>query len=421
MRIARSAISTSLAAEVSDVMEEAVKQIAELPVLDWEATRAKWDAIVVGAGPAGALAARQFALAGLKTLLVDAKRFPREKVCGGYLNSRALEALRQAGLALVTTDAREPAVTQLEVIRGRLRTRFRLRPGRVICRRTFDAALIDAAAVAGAKVLTGAQAVVDPAVLGSTRRIIIVRDGGQESFHARVVISADGLSRTSVRHLPECAAFIAPNSRVGIGAIVSGGFQDCPAGQLTMVLSRHGYVGISRVKEQQFNVAAAMDRKALLRTPPAKIVADIMTYAGISFPVDLSSAHWRGTPPLTSRPKHVAAERVLLIGDAGGYIEPFTGEGMAFALESAIAITPLVVKAVQSWTPAVAANWEVLHQQMVRDRQRTCRRLAWILRRPWAASLTLGICRMMPGIAERMIHNTNDPISICRPARIGTT
>ena len=47
---------------------------------------------------------RQFALAGLKTLLVDAKRFPREKVCGGYLNSRALEVLRQAGLALVAAD-----------------------------------------------------------------------------------------------------------------------------------------------------------------------------------------------------------------------------------------------------------------------------------------------------------------------------
>ena len=46
---------------------------------------------------------------------------------------------------------------------------------------------------------------------------------------------------------------------------------------------------------------------------------------------------------------------------------------------------------------------------MVRDRQRTCRQLAWILRRPWAASLTLGICRVMPGIAERVIRSTNDP------------
>ena len=50
------------------------------------ATCATWDVIVIGAGPAGAVAARQVALAGLQTLLVDAKCFPREKVCGGYLN-----------------------------------------------------------------------------------------------------------------------------------------------------------------------------------------------------------------------------------------------------------------------------------------------------------------------------------------------
>jgi flavin-dependent dehydrogenase len=402
-------------------MEETMKRIDESPALDRLAARTTWDAIVIGAGPAGALAARQLALAGLQTLLIDAKHFPREKVCGGYLNSRAMNTLRQAGLAHVLAGNCESPVTQLEVIRGRQRTRFRLPPGRVVFRATFDAALIDAATSAGAKVLTGAQSVVEPTLLGSTRHITIVRDGGQESLKARVVICADGLSRTSVRHLPECAASIAPNSRVGIGAVVSGEFDVCPSGQLTMVLARAGYVGISRVREQQFNVAAAVDRKTLLRTTPAKIVADILTEAGVGFPADLMSAHWRGTLPLTSRPKSVAAERVLLIGDAGGYVEPFTGEGMAFAVESAIAITPFVVQAVQSWTRAIGENWEMLHHQMVRDRQRTCRQLAWILRRPWAASLTLGICRVMPRIAERMIYSTNYPTNLCRPARVGTT
>lgn len=402
-------------------MEETVKQIDGSPGHEPEAAGTIWDAIVIGAGPAGALAARHFALAGLQTLLIDAKRFPREKVCGGYLNSRALETLRQAGLAHVTADGRESNVNQLEVIRGRQRTRFRLPSGRVICRAIFDARLMDAAASAGAKMLTGTQAMVEPIVVGSTKRVSIVRDGREGFVSARVVVCADGLSRTSVRHLPECAASVAANSRIGIGAIVTGEFDVCPIGQLTMVLSRAGYVGISRVREQQFNVAAAVDRKALLRATPAEIVTDILTYAGISFPADLMNAHWRGTPPLTSRPRHVAAERVLLIGDAGGYIEPFTGEGMAFALEAANAITPLVVQAVQSWKPAIGENWELLHRRMVRDRQRTCRQLAWVLRRPWAASLTLSICRVMPAIAERMIHNTTYPTSLCRPARTGTT
>jgi flavin-dependent dehydrogenase len=402
-------------------VEETMKEINHTPALDWGTVRATWDAIVIGAGPAGSLTARQLALAGLETLLVDAKQFPREKVCGGYLNSRALESLRQAGLSRLAGDDPGSQVTQLELIRGRQRTRFRLPLGRVICRTTFDSALIGAAKRAGVQILTGAQATVEATVQDSTRCVTVVRSGQQESLNARVVICADGLSRTSVRHLPECVASIAANSRVGIGAIITGSFDVCPFGQLTMVLSRVGYVGISRVREDQFNVAAAVDRRTLLRTTPAKIVAGILTDAGISFPSDLLSAHWRGTPPLTSRPKHVAAKRVLLIGDAGGYIEPFTGEGMAFALEAAAAITPLAAEAVQSWRPAIAESWEMLHRQMVRDRQRTCQQLAWILRRPWAAFLTVIICRVLPGIAERLIDRTTFPTNHCRPAGIGTT
>ena len=187
-----------------------MNEINESPVLGRDATRATWDAIVIGAGPAGSLAARQLPIAGLETLLVDAKQFPREKVCGGYLNSRALESLRQAGLTHVIGDDRESEVTQLELIRGRQRTRFRLPPGRVICRTTFDSTLMDAAVTAGAKVLTGAQATVEPAVHDTARCITVVRDGRQESLDARVVICADGLSRTSVRHLPECAGINRP-------------------------------------------------------------------------------------------------------------------------------------------------------------------------------------------------------------------
>src|SRR6478609_11073841 len=122
-------------------MEETVNEINESLALDREATRKTWDVIVIGAGPAGSLAARQLALAGLQTLLVDAKQFPREKVCGGYLNSRSLEALGQAGLAHLGGGGCESQVTGLELIRGRQRTHFRLPPGRVICRTTFDAAL----------------------------------------------------------------------------------------------------------------------------------------------------------------------------------------------------------------------------------------------------------------------------------------
>ncbi len=57
----------------------------------------EWDVVVIGAGVAGSVAARQCAQRGLKTLLVDGRAFPRPKVCGGCLNSRAVHVLEQIG------------------------------------------------------------------------------------------------------------------------------------------------------------------------------------------------------------------------------------------------------------------------------------------------------------------------------------
>ena len=183
-----------------------------------------------------------------------------------------------------------------------------------------------------------------------------------------------------------------------------------------MALSRHGYVGISRICHQQFNIAAAVDRELLSHTPPADVAAALLREAGVVMPFDTDATNWRGTPFLTSHPKQVAAERIVLIGDAAGYVEPFTGEGMAAALEAAVAVPPLALQAAESWSPSIAARWEVLHGQIVHKRQRTCRQLAWLLRRPWASSAAINLCRLAPGVARRLIAKTSDPISYCMVA-----
>lgn len=389
--------------------------------LNSDLAQTTWDAIVIGAGPAGALAARQAALAGLKTLLIDAKSFPREKVCGGYLNNRALQVLRQTLLTQLAVDRPESHVRELELVCGRQRVRFPLPPGRVVDRATFDARLLKSATIAGATILTKTQAVVEPTVCDASRCVTVIRNGRRETLHARVVVCADGLSRTSVRQLPEFAVSTSPDSRVGIGAVVAGNVDEHPVGQITMVASHHGYVGISRFSRHQLNVAAAVAPALLSQTAPAEIVANIFDNAGISAPRALHGASWRGTPPLTSQPLHVASERIFLIGDAGGYVEPFTGEGMAAALESAVAVTPLVIQASNAWVPSIAVGWEALHQQIVRDRQVTCRQLAWILRRPWAAFAALSTCRVLPGVAQRLIAKTTFPSTLCMSPGVGTT
>ena len=62
----------------------------------------------------------------------------------------------------------------------------------------------------------------------------------------------------------------------------------------------------------------------------------------------------------------LAQERLFLIGDAAGYVEPFTGEGIAWALSSAQAITPLALRAIEGWRPQLATDWADLHGRLVR-------------------------------------------------------
>lgn len=138
-------------------------------------------------------------------------------------------------------------------------------------------------------------------------------------------------------------------------------------------------------------------------------------------PPGLEDANWRGTPPLTSRPMRVASERIFIIGDAGGYVEPFTGEGMTFALEAAVAVVPLAKRTVESWKPSIIIQWESLHEQIVQQRQFTCRQLAWVLRRPWASIVAINVCRLVPWIANRTIAKINLPSSAFSSERIGST
>ena len=84
-------------------------------ILPKAATHRLWDAIVVGAGPAGAMAARELARTGISVLLVDRARFPRYKVCGGCLNPRALRLLRKAGLGGLMARLGAVPLTKLRV------------------------------------------------------------------------------------------------------------------------------------------------------------------------------------------------------------------------------------------------------------------------------------------------------------------
>jgi flavin-dependent dehydrogenase len=361
-----------------------------------------WDAVVIGAGPAGALTAQQLATGGLRTMLVEAKRFPRAKVCGGCLNRRGVAALRRAGIGHLLDDCHAARVHTLHWIVGQQRARFVLPEMRVVDRATFDAALVHEAAAAGAIFVDGVQAYVEPGLSGECRIIKLTHQTECITIRTRVAIAADGLARSSLKRLPEFRSLTAPDSRIGVGATLPHD-GTLVHDEVMMVVGRHGYVGLAATGGDALNVAAALDPRAIGRSSVGKVITEMVRAAGISVTGAWAIAEWHGTPLLTSRPGRVAAERLVVIGDASGYVEPFSGEGMATALETALAVAPLAIEAASHWRPAIAMQWEAAQRALVAEPQSTCRQLAWILRHGWMAAAAIALCRIQPWVARRYI------------------
>jgi flavin-dependent dehydrogenase len=392
-----------------------VKSIAPTITLAQAATT-RWDALIVGAGPAGAFAALGFARAGLTTLLVDRKAFPRHKVCGGCLNAHAVGLLERARLGdeLRALGARSLCAIQLRY--GHRRADLPLPSGLAVTRATLDAVLVRAAVTAGCAFVPETSALVtaqddapDRQPDGVRRVALHQRDDRIVVVSARVVVVADGLGHSSLRNVPSMRGVVEPDARVGVGAVADAGCVDSLGGCVTMAVGRGGYVGITDVEEGRVNIAAALDVGFLkAQGGPAGAVRAILASAGVPATSAIEAIDWHGTVPLTRQMVTPVAHRVFVLGDAAGYVEPFTGEGMAWALSAADALVPLAARAIVDWNQGVEQQWLNAYDRIVRQNQRWCRIIARTLRYPPLVGVIVASLRLQPALARpflsRMIH-----------------
>ena len=180
-----------------------------------------------------------------------------------------------------------------------------------------------------------------------------------------------------------------------------------------MAVGSGGYVGSVCLEDGRLNVAAALD-PVLLRSvrSPGEAVAHILAEAGAPPLPDIGGEAWGGTPPLTRRPGALGAERVFVVGDAAGYVEPFTGEGICWALAGAWALTPLVARSAEGWTPDLLRHWESWHARAIGRAQMLCRGVAWILRRPALAQGTALALHHIPRVASPFLRGASTPPSL---------
>ncbi len=387
----------------------AISADAERPSPLDNLSRQEWPVVVIGAGLAGAFASYLLARDGQKVLLVDSKEFPRIKVCGCCLNDRGVSYLQQGGAGGLLEICDAVPLNSASFHYGRSRVDIDHLGGVVVSRAALDTALVAEACQLGAIFLPQTIASVLPAVDNNQqagRRLVKLEQGGVcVTVETQIVIVADGLNRSSLKHVrAEFPETVSEKSWLGVGATLTNDALDLPTGHLQMHVGRGGYLGVVRFCDAQLNVAAAISRSMLKAAGSPSAAARAIVGKGSSLATSLTEeVDWLGTGPLTRRSQVVAKDRCFLVGDSAGYVEPFTGEGMTWALGAATALVPLVHTATQNgWSKEIEQAWARELGQTVRLRQQWCHRFASALKHSWMISAGFFLGRAFPSLPRRI-------------------
>jgi flavin-dependent dehydrogenase len=407
------------------------------------------DVLIVGAGPAGAVAGVVLARAGARVCLVDRADFPRDKLCGDTVNPGALARLRHLGVA-DGVDARGLRVDGVLVIGERgaaIRGRY---PGglygRAILRRDLDWLLLQQAIRAGCQFEPGV--VVREAIVGDVERgesaaavsgVRIGQNGSTRALRARVTIAADGrhstiafglglarhpdrprrwaigayfegichdsdLSPTQVRHESE-------SSQSGVG--VKSDFSPTCGVVGEMHVRRGRYIGVAPLPGGMTNVCLVKPSHPGdpdLRDPSSLLMRELARdpllgdrFAGarlVAPPVVLG--------PLAVDVQPAAIDGLLLAGDAAGFIDPMTGDGLRFAIRGG-------ELAASAALDALAHGWRDVHPRLAARRRREFggkwrfnRALRALVDSPHAVGAAARLAQLAPSVLRAIISRAGD-------------
>lgn len=370
-----------------------------------------WDIAVVGAGPAGAMAAHELARLGCSVLLLDRHGFPRWKVCGACVSPGAQDVLGGAGLTGILTELGARPLEHLEVRGWGRRARLPLRGSVALSRIALDAALVRQAAAVGARLVEKVRVRLGPRHPDLVR-LAVGHSGGSTEIKARIAIAADGL-RSGILAQAGVGGRRDESStptRVGLGAVFGSASSEYGHGTIHMAVAEEGYVGLARVEDGSLDVAAALD-PIFLRTSasPGKAIDHILEKASYPPLVGSPATGWRGTKPLNHKPRRIGAHRLFAVGDAAGYVEPFTGEGMCWALAGARALAPIAARASRRWHDGYPREWTDTYRSTIAESQRLCSAAAWTLRRPRLSRLAIEALGRFPWAAGPLVGKAAIP------------
>lgn len=376
-----------------------------------------WETVVVGAGPAGAATALRLARGGRRVLLIDRLPMPRGKVCGCCLSPVALRELSDLDAAVFPLDRPAPVpLSTMTLVQGGRSARFAFRGGAVMSRERLDTAIVEAGKMAGVAWRSGVEVVSVTADDGDGLVRLAVRsvDGDHPAtLLAERCVLATGL----VDRVGGDAKDRGDRSRhrrggrggrclIGVGTTLPAGVIDLPTGELCMVVGRRGYCGLVRLEDGRIDVAAAVERDAVREEGgPAGAVRGVIRGArgidAVGLAEALRGARLAATPPLTRRAPLVSADgRIFRVGDAAAYVEPFTGEGIGWALIAARLAADAILGGDAG--TGIGARYTAHHDAHLRASLARCRQVASWIGSPWLVTAAVVGARFVPRVAARI-------------------
>ena len=391
--------------------------------------RIETDVLVVGAGPGGSAAAYHLARHGLDVTLIDKASFPREKVCGDGLTPRGVAAMLRMGI-----DPDQPGFERVLGLRVHSRSATIDLPwpelhdfpgyGLVMTRHDFDALLVERAEKAGARMMERTEAL-DPIledgwVRGGTVRPADEKDAEPTEIRARFVIAADGAASrfatpAGVRRDLSRPLGIAARRYYRTSYHPGPWFEswlDLWEGDMLLP----GYGWLFPVAGGRINLGAGLLNtfKDFKKISAQRLFNAFSTMLPADWEIDEGHAEGRllsGPLPMSMNRMPQAVPGLLLVGDAAGAVNPFNGEGIAYAIETAEMAAEVTHEALVKDRPGVAMMYPTMLKERYGRYFSVGRVFARVIGRPAimgrATKYLLPNERMM-GFAMRLMANLTD-------------
>ena len=312
------------------------------------------DVVIAGAAPAGSIAALVLARAGKRVALLDRTAFPRPKICGNCINPTAWETWRKLGLTDGYLALPHQEITGFDIYsEGRELHRHdfpspRHAP-RVVARDVLDDWLRREAENAGAEFFPGTTVTGIDAKLGTLQTT-------RGEFRGELILGADGRNSLVARQ----AGLMPPPRRCHRVAWQTSIPAPTHLGdRVQMHVFEEGYFGFCRYNATHAVISMVLDAR---RTQDPLLLAR-------RFLPHLEQQEWLRMNPITRAPARTGTGRVWLVGDAARVVEPFTGEGITFALATGMLAAESTL-ACRDQTDALA--------RYTREHRRLYRRRAWV-------------------------------------------